>query len=98
MRTGRGRGRPWPHQRISPACDPASSLLGRLCASFPWGSGGAVIGLVPWEEGPRRKGRCLAHSGLCLHQGHSNGNRRYESDEDSLGSSGRVMLPEEPLS
>lgn len=44
---------------------------------------------------PRRRllegGATLDHSDLCLHQGHSNGNRRYESDEDSLGSSGRVM-------
>ncbi|KAK2509391.1 hypothetical protein MC885_005363, partial [Smutsia gigantea] len=29
--------------------------------------------------------------------GHSNGSRRYESDEDSLGSSGRVMPPGESL-
>ncbi|KAM5199297.1 eukaryotic elongation factor 2 kinase isoform 7-T10 [Hipposideros larvatus] len=32
------------------------------------------------------------HDHLDNHQGPSNGNRRYESDEDSLGSSGRVHL------
>lgn len=35
---------------------------------------------------------------LLFPQGHSNGNRRYESDEDSLGSSGRVMRPGASLS
>lgn len=41
------------------------------------------------------RGSCsVAHSPLLFPQGHSNGNRRYESDEDSLGSSGRVMRPE----
>lgn len=57
--------------------------------------GGSPGGLVQF---PRRKGCCLDHSILCLYQGPSNGNRRYESDEDSLGSSGRVMLPLKPLS
>lgn len=54
---------------------------------------------VRWELGPEegrgpaspeREGCPLGHSVLCLLQGHSNGSRRYESDEDSLGSCGRV--------
>lgn len=55
--------------------------------------GGFPGGLVQF---PRRKGCCLDHSILCFPQDHSNGNHTYESDEDSLGSCGRVMLPEEP--
>lgn len=49
------------------------------------------------QPGVGRKSCSLEHSILSLHQGHSNGSQRYESDDDSLGSCGRVRLPEEPL-
>ena len=56
---------------------------------------------VPWEGWTSSLGGkkdCSSnHSNLCLHQGHSNGNRKYESDEDSLGSVGRVMRPQQSL-
>ena len=73
-----------------------ASLGGSRASSLRRAPGRA--GPVPQEAAVGRKGRSLDHSNLCLYQGHSNGNRRYESDEDSLGSSGRVMHAQESSS
>lgn len=82
---------------------PVPSEEGPLEGGSCGGSGGRAC---PVEGFPWRGGRDLFLVGraalwlttLIFPQGHSNGNRRYESDEDSLGSSGRVMRPEASLS
>jgi hypothetical protein len=56
--------------------------------SFIWEHGAGSLGV-----GSRGK-VYRSHLSICASlQGHSNGNQRLESDEDSLGSSGRVMWP-----
>lgn len=113
MHTERVRGRLWAHQLISPASllSILSAWHPRVPAALPRRQAcplreGPLEGGCPgvpcmegrWGPVLGSQGCSVTHSALLFPQGHSNGNRKYESDEDSLGSSGRVMRPKASLS